>query len=169
MKAGLLGSALELNKQLQAIEGNHEEALIFAEEAYDVFPVFYNPVHPKVQEAAGMLIRCLINTNDLYNAERYAEATLDSLKDPANGMDQESEIVATGYYNLADVIAKQKGDFVKGKMLERESLRIRTQLYSNEDISSIRLLASILFLQGKLGDETKELYERLLAIIIKQE
>jgi hypothetical protein len=65
-------------------------------------------VHPKVQEAAGTLIECLINKGDLYNAERFAEATLDSLKDPANGLDQESEEVAKGYYNLANVIVQQK-------------------------------------------------------------
>jgi tetratricopeptide (TPR) repeat protein len=171
-KADLLCSALKLNIQLQRVEGNYDEALAFAEEAYDVFAVAYNPVHPKVQEAAVLLIRCLINTNDLYNAERFAEATLDSLKDPANGMDQGSEVVAKGYYNLANVINYQKRDFVKAEMLVRESLRIRSQLYSHDDLYngiSVSLLASTLSSQGKLGDETKELYERFLAIIIKQE
>jgi hypothetical protein len=45
-----------------------------------------------VQKAAGMLIECLVLKDDLYDAdaERFADATLDSLKDLANGFDQES-------------------------------------------------------------------------------
>jgi hypothetical protein len=45
----------------------------------------YNPVHPAVQTAAGALIDCLVNKGDLKNAETFAQMTLDSLKDPANG------------------------------------------------------------------------------------
>jgi hypothetical protein len=39
--------------------------------------------------------------------------------------------VARGYYNLADVIAAQKGDLVKAEQLARESLRIRVKFHGN--------------------------------------
>jgi hypothetical protein len=75
-------------------------ALPFAEEAYNYVAVAYNPVHPHVQKAAGTLIDCLIHKGDLYDAKRFSQVTLDSLKDPANKVDQECEAVAEGYYNL---------------------------------------------------------------------
>jgi hypothetical protein len=40
-----------------------------------------------------------------------------SLKDPANGLDQESEELAIGYYDLGNVIYKQQGDMVKAELL----------------------------------------------------
>jgi hypothetical protein len=69
------------------------------------------------------------------DAERFAEATLDSLKDPANGSDQESEEVADGYYDLGSVINAQEGDLVKAEMLARESHRIRTCIYGNDHLN----------------------------------
>jgi tetratricopeptide (TPR) repeat protein len=89
------------------------------------------------------------------------------LKDPKNRLDQQSEEVAQGYYNFANVLCQLKGDLVKAEMLGRESLRIRTRLYGNNHqnvgyISS--LLGRILKAQNKLGRETKELFERSLAI-----
>jgi tetratricopeptide (TPR) repeat protein len=149
-----------------AFQGNYIDALPFAEEAYNLVAIAYNPVHPKVQEAAGMLIDCLIHNGDLYNAERFAEATLDSLKDPANRLDQESEAVANGYHNLANVIHEQDGDLVKAEMLGRESLRIRSRTCGNDHVNigqSCSLLARILMSQDNLGNETMELFERALA------
>lgn len=97
--------------------------------------------------------------------------TLDSLKDPANIVDQQSEAVAQGYFDLANVInAQNNGDKVKSEMLVRESLRIRSHLHDPHHQlvgASSGLLASILKAQGKLGSETKELYDRALAIDIK--
>jgi hypothetical protein len=121
-----------------------------------------------VQAAAGTLIECLVHKGDLHDAERFAEATLDSLKDLANGFDQESEAVALGYYSLANVISKQEGDLVKAEMLVIESLRIRTRIYGNDHKNvghCCNLLARILVSQGNLGNETKELFERSHAII----
>jgi tetratricopeptide (TPR) repeat protein len=169
-KTDLVCDALRALYDTSAFQGNYIDALPFAEEAYNIVAIAYNPVHPKVQEAAGMLIQCLMHKDDLYNAERFAEATLDSLKDPANGLDQESKEVANGYYNLATVITKQKGDFVKGEMLARESFRIRTRVCGNDDVNiglSCSLLARILMSQDNLGDETMELFERALANNIK--
>jgi hypothetical protein len=149
-----------------------EGALHFAEEAYNCVAIAYNSVHPQVQKAAGVLIDCLIHKGDLYDAERFAQVTLESLKDPANSVDQKSEAVAVGYYNLGMVICKQEGDLVRAEMLVSESLRIRAQLHGSDHHhmgESIGLLASIFRKQGNLGDEVKELFERSLAIYVKDE
>jgi tetratricopeptide (TPR) repeat protein len=142
----------------------------FAEDAYNLVVEAYDPVHPQVQEAAGVLIEVLIAKDDLFDAERYAQVTYGNLRDKKNGIDQESEAVANGAYNLANVIYRQEGDLIKAEELARESLRIRT-LINNYSIviSSCDLLARILSAQGKLGDETKGLYERSLAISIRNE
>eukprot|EP00596_Hydrurales_sp_CCMP1899_P009897 CAMPEP_0119052220 /NCGR_PEP_ID=MMETSP1177-20130426/73586_1 /TAXON_ID=2985 /ORGANISM="Ochromonas sp, Strain CCMP1899" /LENGTH=587 /DNA_ID=CAMNT_0007031719 /DNA_START=259 /DNA_END=2022 /DNA_ORIENTATION=- len=165
-KNDLLRMALTQSYDLKLIQSNFVDALSFAEEAYDLVAIAYNPVHPKVQETAGTLIACLMHKGDLYDAERFAEATLDSLKDPANGLDQESEAVANGYYNLANVIDAQEGDLVKAEMLARESLRIRTRAYGNNHVNvgiSCHLLGGILMSQNNLGNKTMELFERSLA------
>jgi hypothetical protein len=95
--------------------------------------------------------------------------TLDSLKDPKNGLDQQSEAVAKGYYDLAKVITTQRGDLVKAEKLVRESLRIRVLINSNSYLSgnTVAYLAFILMSQDKLGSETKELFEQSLAITIR--
>jgi hypothetical protein len=72
--------------------------------------------------------------------------------------------VATGYYNLANVINPQVGDLIKAEMIVRESLRIRTRKYGNDHNKvglSCSLLARNLILQDKLGNETMELFECL--------
>jgi hypothetical protein len=78
----------------------------------------------KVQEAASTLIRYLIHKGDLGPAETFAQMTLDSLKDPMNELDQQSEAVAQGYHDYATVINKLNGDLDKAEKLARESLRI---------------------------------------------
>jgi tetratricopeptide (TPR) repeat protein len=146
---------------------NLYDAVNFAEEAYNLVVEVYDPVHPQVQEAAGVLITILIEKGDLFDAERYAQVTYGNLRDKKNGIDQESEAVAEGAYNLADVIDKQKGDLIKAEMLARESLRIRTLISNSNDQNSIILLAVILEHRGELGDETKGLYEQYLALSIR--
>jgi tetratricopeptide (TPR) repeat protein len=172
MRNDLICQVLSLYCDLQSKQRKYADAVAFAEEAYNCVAVVYNPVHPKVHEAAGRLIECLTHKGDFYDAERFAQATLDSLKDPGNKVDQQSEEVATGY-NLADVINQQEqGNLVKAEMLVRESLRIRARIFHNDDPhvgASTGLLAKILQLQGNLCNETKELYERSLAIDIKNE
>jgi hypothetical protein len=169
-KTDLLCSALNTLYELRSNQGNYVDALAFAEEIYNCAAVAYNPVHPEVQNAASALIECLVAKDDFYDAERFAEATLDSLKDPANGLDQQSEAVAKGYYDLGSVINQQKGDLVKAETLVRESLRIRTSLYDADHkqvAMSAGLLATILQSQGNLGSETKELHERSLVSDIR--
>jgi tetratricopeptide (TPR) repeat protein len=139
--------ALSTFCRLRMLQGNYDEALTLAEEAYNCVAITYNPVHPKVQDAASTLIECLVCKGDFDKAETFAQMTLDSLKDPGNGLDQQSEAVAAGYYDLGVVIYGQKGDYVKAEMLARESLRIRSRFYDahHELVAmSIGLLASIL-------------------------
>jgi hypothetical protein len=80
-------------------------------------------------------------------------------------------VVAQGANNLADVISRQDdGDLIKAEGLA--SIRIRDKLYGayNSRVSvSCLLLSRILQKQGKLGDETKESFERSLAIFIRNE
>jgi hypothetical protein len=124
-----------------------------------------------VKEAAGLLIQSLIKLGDLSNAERFAEQTYANLRDIKNGIDQEGEIVANGAFNFADVIFQQDdGDLIKAEGLARKSLRIRDKLHAAHSRMggvNILLLAKILRKQGKFGDETKKLFERSLAICVR--
>lgn len=171
-KIGLVFNAYKTYSALRRMQSNYKDATTWAEEAYNCVAIAYNPVHPEVQAAAGTLIECLIHTNDLDKAEIFAQLTLDSLKDPANGVDQNSAAVAKGYYSLAKVINAADGDYVKAEKLVREAYRIHFQLlgkdhhYVGFDAS---LLANILVAQGKLTEEAKELFERYIAICIRNE
>jgi hypothetical protein len=60
---------------------NYSDAVIFAEEAYNLVVEAYDPVHPQVQEAAGILITILISKGDLFDAERYAQVTYSNLRE----------------------------------------------------------------------------------------
>jgi hypothetical protein len=165
-------SALKTYCTLRQRQIDYPGALVFAEECYNLVVEAYDPVHPQVQEAAGILIDILIMKGDLYDAERYAQVTYSNLRDKKNGIDQESKAVAVGAYNLANVIYEQKGDLVKAEELARESLRIRTLIYGNNESTvdvCYDLLANILNAQGKFGNETRKLYERSLAISIRYE
>jgi hypothetical protein len=159
---------------LRQKQSDYSGAVVFAEEAYNLVVEAYDCVHPQVQEAAGVLIEILISKGDLYDAERYAQVTYGNLRDKKNDIDQEGEDMAKGAYNLANVIHEQNGDLIKAEELARESLRIRTLVYGNNhnnDYFSVScdLLAGILSAQGKFGDETRGLYERSLAITIRNQ
>jgi hypothetical protein len=167
--------ALRTYVTLRQHQGDFPGAVSLAEEAYNVVVDTYDPVHPQVQEAAGILISSLIYQGDFFNAERFADQTYQNLRDMKNGMDQEGEEVAMGAFNLANVILRQNdGDFIKGEKLARESLLIRTRLYGVNDHRigrSCMLLSRILMIQDKDkdGDETKELLQRSLAIYLENE
>jgi hypothetical protein len=53
--------------------------VVLAEEAYNLLVEAYDCAHPEVQEAAGILISCLIEKGDSFNAERYAKVTYRNL------------------------------------------------------------------------------------------
>jgi hypothetical protein len=169
-KISSIFDALQTYCILRECQGNIPDALNYAEEGYNLVVEAYDPVHPQVQEAAGVLINILIVKGDFYNAERFSQVTYENLRDKKNGTDQEGEEVANGGYNLAKVILLQKGDLIKAEKLARESLVIRSQLYSNDHnkvADCCNLLAVILEAQDNYGDETKGLLERALAINIK--
>jgi hypothetical protein len=89
--------------------------------------------------------------------------------DCKKGVDQENEAIATGAYNLADIIYRQNGDLIRAEELARECLRIRTLLYDSGHNSvglSCSLLASILGAQGNLGSETRALFDYSLSVSI---
>jgi hypothetical protein len=91
MKIFNIFCALSTNSALQSLQGDCIGAVALAEEAYNLVVEAYDPVHPQVQTAAGILIRILIKKGDLSNlfdAERYAEVTYSNLRDKKNGMDQ---------------------------------------------------------------------------------
>jgi hypothetical protein len=169
---------------LRRRQGDYSAAVIFAEEAYNLVVDAYDPAHPQVQEAANLLIGCLIDKGDFLNAERFAEQTYQNLRDPKNGMNQEGEEVAKGAYDLADVICRQNGDLeglIKAEELIREVLRIRTPIFGfNHHCVGVScdLLARILMTQllkknnksfDRLRDESKELFERSIAIFMRNE
>jgi hypothetical protein len=128
-KADLLCGALKTFYELRRLERNYTGSSTFAEQVYNCVAVAYISVHP-----TSTLIDCLTCKGDLCKAELFAQTTFDSLKDPKNGLDQQSEAVAKGYYDLADVIITQRGDLVKAEKLARESLRIRVLITSNNHL-----------------------------------
>jgi hypothetical protein len=87
-------------------------------------------------------------------------------------MDQESEGVAMGTFNLALVIFHQGEDFIEAEKLARESLRIRTLIWGRDhsNVGTVgNLLAKILMEQKKFGDETWVLLKHSLDISIRNE
>mmetsp|Transcript_33675 Transcript_33675/g.32143 ORF Transcript_33675/g.32143 Transcript_33675/m.32143 type:complete len:464 (+) Transcript_33675:141-1532(+) len=171
-KIDLIFSALTTYIELRKRQCDKVGAVTLAEEAYNLLVVAYDCVHPKVQEAAGVLINCLINSNDSYNAERYAEVTYSNLRDKKNGIDQEGDLVAEGSTNLAEAIIRQHGDLIRAEGLARDALRIRMQVHgSDHNLIGFSLIqvARVLILQNKFGNETKELFERSLAIFMGNE
>jgi hypothetical protein len=61
--------ALRSCSHLRASQGDYSEALTFAEEGYNLVVEAYDPVHPQVQEAAGILIEILIRKGDYYDGQ----------------------------------------------------------------------------------------------------
>jgi hypothetical protein len=127
-KITVVYQALSTYCSLREGQDNYSDAVTFAEECYNLVVEAYDPAHPQVQEAAGLLISILISKGDLFDAERYAQVTYGNLRDKKNGIDQESEAVATGAYNLADVIYQQDGDLIKAE----EFVRISPNYISNK-------------------------------------
>lgn len=87
-------------------------------------------------------------------------------------MDQEGAEVANGSANLAEAILRQGGDLKRSERLARDALRIRFQLHGpdhNKIGFSTMQVAKILQFQENIGVETKELYERSLAIFTENE
>jgi hypothetical protein len=79
-------------------------------------------------------------------------------------------VVATGAYNLTDVIYRQVRDLMKAEELAREALRI-TSLINDSNHHRVgwacNFLGSVLSKQGQLGEETRGLCEHFLANSIR--
>mmetsp|Transcript_25916 Transcript_25916/g.24753 ORF Transcript_25916/g.24753 Transcript_25916/m.24753 type:complete len:349 (+) Transcript_25916:481-1527(+) len=165
-KTHLLCSALGGYCDLRKSQDKYADALSLAEENYNLLAMAYNPVHPRVQKAASKMIECLIHKGDLDKAQLFAEVMLGTLKDPANEVNQQSEELANGYYDLANVLCMLKGDLVKAEMLVRESLHIRSGLFDKDHPTiaiSSDLLARILQKQGKVDCAAENLLLDALA------
>lgn len=171
-KTTMIFTSLRSFIDLRRRQGDFSQAVTLSEEAYNLVVEAYNPAHPEVQEAAASLINSLICKDDLEKAEGYAEITYGNLRDKKNGIDQESECVAKGAYNFADILHRLEKNLIKAEGLVRESIRIRFRLFGSghslEGLGCI-LLARILRLQQKLGDETKDQLERSLAVFMRNE
>eukprot|EP00596_Hydrurales_sp_CCMP1899_P004101 CAMPEP_0119037562 /NCGR_PEP_ID=MMETSP1177-20130426/5992_1 /TAXON_ID=2985 /ORGANISM="Ochromonas sp, Strain CCMP1899" /LENGTH=464 /DNA_ID=CAMNT_0006999011 /DNA_START=34 /DNA_END=1428 /DNA_ORIENTATION=+ len=169
-KSLMLYNAFRMYCDIRIRQDDYSDASTFAEEAYNCVAIAYNPVHQEVQAAAGNLIDCLIQLGNFYDAERFAQVSLDNLKDPANGLNQMSEDVARGHHNLGNVILKQGGDLVKAERLVREASRIRAQLLGDPLCLGLtaNILGQILVRQGNF-EEAKKQYERFLAISQRHE
>jgi hypothetical protein len=63
-KTSVMYNAVTEYSSLRLYQANFADAVVFAEEAYNVVAMAYNPVHPEVQQAAGALIDCLVNKGD---------------------------------------------------------------------------------------------------------
>jgi hypothetical protein len=64
-KITMIFTALVSYCVLRQQQGNLSDELTFAEECYNLVVEAYDPVHPQVQEAAGLLIEILISKGDL--------------------------------------------------------------------------------------------------------
>eukprot|EP00596_Hydrurales_sp_CCMP1899_P005372 CAMPEP_0119046044 /NCGR_PEP_ID=MMETSP1177-20130426/44045_1 /TAXON_ID=2985 /ORGANISM="Ochromonas sp, Strain CCMP1899" /LENGTH=421 /DNA_ID=CAMNT_0007018647 /DNA_START=219 /DNA_END=1484 /DNA_ORIENTATION=+ len=164
-KTDLLYQAYGAYSATKLNQFKYAEAATLAEECYNIVAIAYNPVHPDVQRAASILIQCLDLSEDQTNAERYAEMSLDSLRNKSHGVNQESEEVALGYYDLANTILRRPdGDLDRVEQLAREAYRIRNKLNDGLKIgASANLLANCLKAQGKLN-EALDLYKLFLYI-----
>jgi hypothetical protein len=158
-------TALKTYFNLRKRQGDNPDALTLAEEGYQLVEETYRDsphfgVHPQVQEAAGILINILISKGNYYVAESYAQVTYDNLRNKNNGINLENEALATGAYDLADVLFRQNENLIIAEKLARESLRIRSLIIDSNHHSvgrSCNLLAGILKAQDYFGDETRGL------------
>jgi hypothetical protein len=174
LKIAFTYKALDLNRDLRKKQGDESGTLAFAEECYNFLVEAYDPGHKQVQEAAGILIRTLIEMGDFDKAEICAEITCDNLWDGKNETDQEGIEMAISAYNLADALHRKakkekKGTTWRAKDLVREAIDIRIHIDGDDHIEMAfysDLLADLLRAKNNVGEERKELHERCLAIFI---
>lgn len=65
IKIDMIFTALRTSCDLRIRQGDYTDALTCAEEGYNLLVVAYDPAHPQVQTAAGILIDILIEKGDL--------------------------------------------------------------------------------------------------------
>ena len=173
-------SMFEGLKKLSALRRQQyqlSEAMELCEEAYIIVSRAHGPAHPLVQDAAAELIECLIQLERFPQAEAYARITYESMIDPRNGIDPESDGVARGMQQLAYVCSRMAGEgheaapdlIEEAHELIRKACRIMEELSSPNLAICLETLGEVLIARGILTDETKGIFERVLAIYVDRE
>ena len=171
--------ALKLSASLLRAEGKIAEAVAMIEQAYITVSEVYGPDHPTVQEAAAELIECLIQNGQYSQAEGYARVTYESLIDPSCGIDPNGEQVARGSQQLAHIcmlMAQNDPEASSHLLCESEALIrkaccIMERLFGSKPNLAICLetLGQVLVERGLFDKETRDIFERVLAIYIDAE
>lgn len=166
--------ALRTYGYLHERQSNYEKAISYFEDAYICVSEAYGPVHPRVQEAAGYLTDSLLQSQNFCRAEGYARINYESLIDPHNGIDPNSFEVARGAQQLAQIcylapfnLGTATVSYEEGEFLARKALKIVETIFHPDHInvgSSLNDLANVLHESGNFGDETRDLYMRVLLI-----
>ena len=167
--------ALKKYGSLRRLQHRLPEAMAVCEEAYIVVSRVHGPVHPLVQDAAAELIECLILAGEYSQAEAYSRITYESLIDPCNGIDLESEGVARGMQQLAHLcisMAREGHEAAQDLIIEAEQL-IRKACNIMENLHGptspnlaicLETFGQVLVGRGLFTEETRLLFERVLAI-----
>jgi tetratricopeptide (TPR) repeat protein len=166
--------ALRTYGYLHERQSNYDKAISFFEDAYICVSEAYGPVHPRVQEAAGYLTDSLLQSQNFCRAEGYARINYESLIDPHNGIDPNSFEVARGAQQLAQIcylapsnLGTATVSYEEGEYLARKALKIVERIFHCDHInvgSSLNDLANVLHESRNFGDETRDLYMRVLLI-----
>ena len=171
-----LFKALRTYGYLHERQSNYVKAISYFEDAYICVSEAYGPVHPRVQEAAGYLTDSLLQSKSYARAEGYARINYESLIDPSSGISPDSFEVARGAQQLAQICYSTPSNlgivtvgYEEGVLLARKALLIIERVFPPDHInvgSSINDLARVLLKSGCLGDETRDLFRRALAVYI---
>lgn len=175
----LVQNALMAKGENLYFQSKSSEAKAVYEECYNVVAEAYFPDHPMVLRTANKLADVLSQAGEPENAEIFARICYEQLSLTQPAIDTESEELGNAAGSVASVIAQlihkngqDGGDIVEAEILARTALRIKERIYSlnhHETASSLSTLADILRVKGKHDGEVQALYERSLAIYVKDE
>ena len=93
-----LNNAANINNLLK-----NEDAIHFAEEAYNLASGQHGPEHYHTQDSATFLIDIYLRLGNFVDAERFARINYECLIDPKNNVDQTSKLFALGKLQVARV------------------------------------------------------------------
>ena len=167
--------ALKKYSSLRRLQHRLTEAMTLCEEAYTVVSGVHGPVHPLVQDAAAELIECLILTGEYSQAESYSRITYESLMDPCNGIDPESEEVARGMQQLAHLCINMEREghvaaldlVIEADCLIRKACNIMENLHGPASPNlaiCLETFGQVLVCRDIFTEETRLIFERVLAI-----
>jgi tetratricopeptide (TPR) repeat protein len=152
----------------------------FAEEAYNLASEEFGPEHPEVHEAATILINIYQDTGNFVDAERFARINYESLNDPNNNVDRESDLFALGKNQVARLwLLTPPNQRIGGEQaaeeaetLSREACAIFEGLEmngANDPMSSqlgltLTTLAEIMMVRDKVTPEVEGILHRALTL-----